>query len=125
LPAGSSQAGFTLGIQRGNGLLAACGLVRLHMPSALILFAFAMAPRVTAGAEGFLHGLKLVAVAVVAQAIWACREPSPRSHPRRHRARRDWDRCRFRWIVRQIAHRARRVRGPLLCRVKPHRFRDI
>jgi chromate transporter len=42
------------------------------MPSALILFAFAMGAAVFTGpvAEGFLHGLKLVAVAVVAQAIW-------------------------------------------------------
>jgi chromate transporter len=42
------------------------------MPSALILFAFAMGAAAFMGpvAEGFLHGLKLVAVAVVAQAIW-------------------------------------------------------
>jgi chromate transporter len=42
------------------------------MPSALILFAFAMGATAFTGpvAEGFLHGLKLVAVAVVAQAIW-------------------------------------------------------
>jgi chromate transporter len=42
------------------------------MPSALILFALAMGAAVFTGpvAEGFLHGLKLVAVAVVAQAIW-------------------------------------------------------
>jgi chromate transporter len=42
------------------------------MPSALILFAFAMGAGAFTGplAEGFLHGLKLVAVAVVAQAIW-------------------------------------------------------
>jgi chromate transporter len=42
------------------------------MPSALILFAFAKSAAAFTGpvAEGFLHGLKLVAVAVVAQAIW-------------------------------------------------------
>jgi chromate transporter len=42
------------------------------MPSALILFAFAIGASAFTGlaAEGFLHGLKLVAVAVVAQAIW-------------------------------------------------------
>jgi chromate transporter len=42
------------------------------MPSALILFAFAMGAAVFTGpvAEGFLHGLKLVAVAVVSQAVW-------------------------------------------------------
>ena len=42
------------------------------MPSALILFAFALGATAFTGpfAEGVLHGLKLVAVAVVAQAIW-------------------------------------------------------
>ena len=42
------------------------------MPSAIILFAFALGAAAFTGpaAEGFLHGLKLVAVAVVAQAIW-------------------------------------------------------
>ena len=69
----SSQVGFTLGIQRGNGLLGGLAAwFAFTMPSALILFAFAMGAAVFAGpvAEGFLHGLKLVAVAVVAQAIW-------------------------------------------------------
>jgi chromate transporter len=42
------------------------------MPSALILLAFGLGAAEFTGlvAEGFLHGLKLVAVAVVAQAIW-------------------------------------------------------
>jgi len=42
------------------------------MPSAVILFAFALGATAFTGplAEGVLHGLKLVAVAVVAQAIW-------------------------------------------------------
>src|SRR6201990_942582 len=69
----SSQVGFSLGILRGNGLLS--GLAAwfgFTMPSALILFAFAMGAAVFTGpvAEGFLHGLKLVAVAVVSQAVW-------------------------------------------------------
>lgn len=69
----SSQVGFTLGIQRGNGLLGGLAAwFAFTMPSALILFAFAMGVAAFTGpvAEGFLHGLKLVAVAVVAQAIW-------------------------------------------------------
>src|SRR3954469_24581019 len=69
----SSQVGFTLGIARGNGLLGGLAAwFAFTMPSALILFAFAMGAAVFTGpvAEGFLHGLKLVAVAVVAQAIW-------------------------------------------------------
>jgi len=69
----SSQVGFTLGILRGNGLLG--GLAAwsaFTMPSAIILFAFAITAAAFTGpiAEGILHGLKLVAVAVVAQAIW-------------------------------------------------------
>jgi chromate transporter len=42
------------------------------MPSAVIMFAFATGAAAMTGpvAVGLLHGLKLVAVAVVAQAIW-------------------------------------------------------
>jgi chromate transporter len=69
----SSQVGFSLGVLRGNGLLG--GLAAwfgFTMPSALIMFAFAIGAAAFTGpvAEGFLHGLKLVAVAVIAQAIW-------------------------------------------------------
>lgn len=69
----SSQVGFSLGILRGNGLLGGLAAwFAFTMPSALVLFAFAMSAAAFTGplAEGFLHGLKLVAVAVVAQAIW-------------------------------------------------------
>ncbi|SON56544.1 putative chromate transport protein [Hartmannibacter diazotrophicus] len=69
----SSQVGFSLGVLRGNGL--AGGLAAwfaFTMPSALILLAFALGASAFTGpvAEGVLHGLKLVAVAVVAQAVW-------------------------------------------------------
>ncbi|ULR45479.1 chromate efflux transporter [Rhizobium sp. K102] len=69
----SSQVGFSLGILRGRGLVgglaAWCGFT---LPSAIMLFAFALGAAAFTGpvAEGLLHGLKLVAVAVVAQAIW-------------------------------------------------------
>src|SRR5258708_22241264 len=69
----SSQVGFSLGVLRGNGLLGGLAAwFAFTAPSALILFAFAMGDAGFTGpvAEGFLHGLKLVAVAVVAQAIW-------------------------------------------------------
>lgn len=69
----SSQVGFSLGVLRGNGLLGGLAAwVAFTMPSALVLFAFALSAAAFTGplAEGFLHGLKLVAVAVVAQAIW-------------------------------------------------------
>lgn len=69
----SSQVGFCLGVLRGNGLLGGLAAwFAFTMPSAVILFAFAASAAAFPGpvAEGFLHGLKLVAVAVVAQAIW-------------------------------------------------------
>ena len=69
----SSQVGFALGILRGNGLLGGLAAwFAFTMPSTIILFAFALSATAFAGpiAEGILHGLKLVAVAVVAQAIW-------------------------------------------------------
>ncbi|MFG3598057.1 chromate efflux transporter [Bradyrhizobium sp. RDI18] len=69
----SSQVGFTLGILRGNGLLGGLAAwLAFTMPSALIMFAFALGATILTGpfADGVLHGLKLVAVAVVAQAIW-------------------------------------------------------
>ncbi|WP_213288488.1 chromate efflux transporter [Bradyrhizobium sp. sGM-13] len=69
----SSQVGFTLGILRGNGLLGGLAAwLAFTMPSALIMFAFALGATIFTGplADGVLHGLKLVAVAVVAQAIW-------------------------------------------------------
>ena len=69
----SSQVGFSLGVLRGNGLVGGLAAwFAFTMPSALILFAFATGAAAFKGpvAEGFLHGLKLVAVAVVAQAIW-------------------------------------------------------
>src|SRR5580704_13866829 len=69
----SSQVGFCLGVLRGNGLWGGLAAwFAFTLPSALILFAFAMTAAAFTGpvAEGFLHGLKLVAVAVVAQTIW-------------------------------------------------------
>jgi chromate transporter len=69
----SSQVGFCLGILRGNGLLGGLAAwFAFSMPSVAILVAFALGAAVLRGraAEGLLHGLKLVAVAVVAQAVW-------------------------------------------------------
>jgi chromate transporter len=69
----SSQVGFSLGILRGGGLLGGLAAwLGFTMPSALLLLAFALGAAAFTGpvAEGFLHGLKLVAVAVVAQAVW-------------------------------------------------------
>ncbi|ANL34917.1 chromate transporter protein [Rhizobium phaseoli] len=69
----SSQVGFSLGVLRGRGLAGGfAAWCAFTLPSALLLFAFALGAAAFTGplAEGLLHGLKLVAVAVVAQAIW-------------------------------------------------------
>jgi chromate transporter len=69
----SSQVGFALGVLRGGGLLGGLAAwLAFTLPSALILLLFALGAAGLAGpaGEGFLHGMKLVAVAVVAQAVW-------------------------------------------------------
>jgi chromate transporter len=69
----SSQTGFALGVLRGNGLLGGLAAwTAFTLPSVIILIVFALGATALTGpiAESALHGLKLVAVAVVAQAIW-------------------------------------------------------
>ncbi|MCO6416142.1 chromate efflux transporter [Siccirubricoccus sp. KC 17139] len=69
----SSQVGFALGVLRGGGLLGGLAAwTAFTLPSALLLLAFAYGAAAFSGplGEGLLHGLKLVAVAVVAQAVW-------------------------------------------------------
>lgn len=69
----SSQVGFALGVLRGGGLAGGLAAwIGFTLPSALLMFAFALgaASLVGLGAAGVVHGLKLVAVAVVAQAVW-------------------------------------------------------
>ncbi len=67
----SSQLGFSLGLLRAGWGGAAAAFLAFTLPSALLLFAFAVfLPRIT-GTLGLaaLHGLKLVALAVVAQGV--------------------------------------------------------
>src|SRR5574340_1290533 len=68
----SSQVGIALGVSKG-GLPGGCAAwLGFTMPSALALIAFAYGFTnlgISADA-GWLHGLKIVAVAVIAQAIW-------------------------------------------------------
>ncbi|MFJ3368351.1 chromate efflux transporter [Pseudomonas sp. NPDC086251] len=68
----SSQVGIALGMSRAGygGALAAWAGFTLPSAIALILFALGIAHYGTAIAPGALHGLKVVAVAVVAQAVW-------------------------------------------------------
>jgi chromate transporter len=68
----SSQVGVSLGILRAGlpgGLAAWCGFT---LPSALtlILFAYGVGQFGDLNHAAWLHGLKIVAVAVVAQAVW-------------------------------------------------------
>jgi chromate transporter len=68
----SSQVGFSLGVLRGGlpgGMAAWLGFT---MPSALVMLLAAYGVEWTTGGTGagIMHGLKLVAVAVVAQAVW-------------------------------------------------------
>jgi len=68
----SSQVGMALGLSRAGyaGVLAAWAGFTLPSALVLILFALGIAGYGDALAPGALHGLKIVAVAVVAQAVW-------------------------------------------------------
>lgn len=69
----SSQVGFALGMMRGGGLLGGLAAsAGFTLPSALFLAACGLGATQLLGsaAVGLIHGLKLVAVAVVAQAVW-------------------------------------------------------
>jgi chromate transporter len=67
----SSQLGFSLGLLRAGWAGAFAAFLAFTLPSALLLFAFAvLLPYISGGAgEAAIHGLKLVAVAVVAQGV--------------------------------------------------------
>jgi chromate transporter len=69
----SSQLGFSIGLLRAGWPGALAAFVAFTLPSALLLFAFAAMSDSLAGSTGraIVHGLQLVAVAVVAQALVA------------------------------------------------------
>lgn len=68
----SSQVGMAIGLSRSGyaGALAAWAGFTLPSAMALILFALGIASYGDTLPPGVLHGLKVVAVAVVAQAVW-------------------------------------------------------
>nr|WP_286944639.1 chromate efflux transporter [Pseudomonas sp. UBA6718] len=68
----SSQVGMALGLSRAGYAGALAAWLGFTLPSAiaLILFALGIASYGDAMPAGVLHGLKVVAVAVVAQAVW-------------------------------------------------------
>jgi chromate transporter len=67
----SSQVGLALGMLRAGLAGGVAAWLGFTLPSAVALVAFAYGVRAAGvGDAGWLHGLKLVAVAVVAQAVW-------------------------------------------------------
>jgi chromate transporter len=68
----SSKVGFSLGLLRAGYLGGLAAWVGFTLPSAaaLLLFAYSAAALSGPVGTGLLHGLKLVAVAIVAQAVW-------------------------------------------------------
>lgn len=67
----SSQLGFSIGLLRAGWLGGLAAFVGFTLPSALLLFGFALASRALDGSMGnaLVHGLKLVAVAVVLHGV--------------------------------------------------------
>lgn len=67
----SSQVGFALGLHRAGPLGAVAAWAGFTLPSAALMFAFAYGAAALSGPVGLalIHGLKLVAVAIVAQAV--------------------------------------------------------
>src|ERR1700749_3567415 len=70
-PAGS-QVGFSIGLMRAGYAGALAAWTGFTLPSAIVLLLFAYGVGSLSGpvGSGLLHGLKLVAVAIVAQAVW-------------------------------------------------------
>ena len=69
----SSQVGYLIGLRRAGWGGAFAAWAGFTLPSAIVMFGFALlAPHLEGPTtDAVLHGLKLVAVAVVAQAVWS------------------------------------------------------
>lgn len=68
----SSQVGFSIGLARAGYRGALAAWLGFTLPSAVLMVLFAYGAVAVSGpyAQALLHGLKLVAVVVVAQAVW-------------------------------------------------------
>lgn len=67
----SSQVGFAIGLMRAGWAGAGAAFLGFTLPSALLLTGLALSGLgLGGGASGPVHGLKIVAVAIVAQAVW-------------------------------------------------------
>ncbi|MFZ1907312.1 MAG: chromate efflux transporter [Steroidobacteraceae bacterium] len=73
----SSQVAFSLGLMRAGYRGALAAWTGFTLPSAIALVLFAYGAGALGGpiGSGLLHGLKLVAVAIVAQAVWGMARP--------------------------------------------------
>lgn len=69
----SSKVGIALGLRRAGWRGALAAWLGFTMPSAVALIVFALGARqwTSLASSGAVHGLKIAAVAVVAQAVWA------------------------------------------------------
>lgn len=68
----SSQVGFALGLLRGGPLGAFAAWAAFTLPSTILLILFALGAAAFGGPVGIgiITGVKIVAVAIVAQAVW-------------------------------------------------------
>jgi len=68
----SSQVGFSIGLMHAGYWGALAAWIGFTLPSAvaLVIFAYGVGALTGLAVTGLLHGLKLVAVAIVAQAVW-------------------------------------------------------
>lgn len=79
----SSQVGIGIGMLRAGFLGGLMAWIGFTLPSALVLIVFALGLRaVDVSDAGWLHGLKIVAVAVVAQAVWGMARTLTPDRPR-------------------------------------------
>src|SRR6201981_742205 len=69
----SSQVSYSIGMTRGGILGALCSWGAFTLPSAIIMLFAAYGVRWMGGTENasWLHGLEIVAVAVVGQGVWS------------------------------------------------------
>jgi len=81
----SSQVGMALGKLRAGYPGAIAAFIGFTLPSVLLILAFAYGATALTGpvAQGALHGLKIAALAVVAQAVWAMAKSLTPDWPRR------------------------------------------
>jgi len=79
----SSQVGISIGIMRGGLLGGIASWIGFTLPSALILMIFAYAlQNIDVSNTGWLHGLMIAAVAIVAQAVWGMAKNFAYDRPR-------------------------------------------